>query len=147
MASNPVARPTDADVASFLDSVNNEERRADAHALVELMTEVTGEPPVLWGPSIVGFGSYHYRYASGREGDAPLAGFSPRKQQLVVYLVGGFEDRYARLLAELGPHKTGKACLYLKRLSDVDLDVLRTLVERSARVGRGVDRQSRQPGQ
>ena len=146
MASNPVTRPTDADVAAFLAGVGNEERRADAHTLIALMTEVTGEPPVLWGPSMVGFGSYHYRYASGREGDAPLACFSPRKQQLVVYLVDGFEDRYRRLLAELGPHKTGKACLYLKRLSDVDLDVLRTLVERSARVGRGVDRQSRQSG-
>jgi hypothetical protein len=95
------------------------------------------------GPSIVGFGSYHYRYESGRTGDAPLAGFSPRKANLVVYLVGGYQDRYPKLLDNLGPHKTGKACLYLKRLGDVDLDVLRQLVERSMRVGRGVAKASR----
>lgn len=128
---------------AFLATVENEARRNDAHRLIELMTEVTGEPPVMWGPSIIGFGSYHYRYATGREGDAPLAGFSPRKQNLVVYLVGGYEDRYAKLLEQLGPHKAGKACLYLKRLADVDLEALRTLVERSVRVGRGVDRESR----
>lgn len=143
MASEPVTRPTDADVEAFLATVENEARRNDAHRLIELMTEVTGEPPVMWGPSIIGFGSYHYRYATGREGDAPLAGFSPRKQNLVVYLVGGYEDRYAKLLEQLGPHKAGKACLYLKRLADVDLEALRTLVERSVRVGRGVDRESR----
>lgn len=143
MASEPVTRPTDADVEAFLATVENETRRNDAHHLIELMTEVTGEPPVMWGPSIIGFGSYHYRYATGREGDAPLAGFSPRKQNLVIYLVGGYEDRYAKLLEQLGPHKTGKACLYLKRLADVDLEALRTLVERSVRFGRGVDRESR----
>jgi Domain of unknown function (DU1801) len=93
----------------------------------------------MWGTSIIGFGSYHYRYASGHEGDAPLASFSPRKQHLVVYLVGGFEDRHARDLAKLGPHKTGKGCLYLKRLSDVDLKVLRRLVDRSVPIRRGVD--------
>jgi hypothetical protein len=136
--------PTSADVDSFLKAVRNESHRADAHALVELMRSVTGEPPVMWGPSIVGFGSYHYRYKSGRTGDAPLAGFSPRKANLVVYLVGGFEDRYPKLLEQLGPHKTGKACLYLKRLDDVDLGVLRQLIERSMRVGRGVDKASRQ---
>ena len=135
--------PTSADVDAFIDEVPNEHRRSDARALCELMRSVTGEPPVMWGPSIVGFGSYHYRYESGRTGDAPLAGFSPRKANLVVYLVGGFEDRYPKLLDELGPHKTGKACLYLKRLRDVDLDVLRQLVERSMRVGRGVDNASR----
>ena len=107
--------------------------------LVELMCDVTGEPPVVWGPSIVGFGRYHYRYATGTEGDAPLAAFAPRKQELVVYLVSGYEHRYPVLLDRLGPHRTGKSCLYLKRLSDVDLDVLRTLVERSVRVARGVD--------
>ena len=107
------------------------------------MTSVTGEPPVMWGSSIVGFGSYHYRNESGRTGDAPVAGFSPRKTNLVVYLVGGFEDRYPKLLERLGSHTTGKACLYLKRLADVDLDVLRQLVERSVRVARGVDKASR----
>jgi hypothetical protein len=135
--------PTSADVDAFLEAVPDENRRSDARALLELMRSVTGEPPVMWGPTIVGFGSYHYRYESGRTGDAPLAGFSPRKPNLVVYLVGGFEDRYPKLLEQLGPHKTGKACLYLKRLGDVDLDVLRQLIERSMRVGRGVDRASR----
>ena len=139
MASDPKMAPTSADVEAFLDAVPDEHRRADAHTLLQLMRSVTGEPPVMWGPSIVGFGSYHYRYASGRSGDAPLAAFSPRKANLVVYLVGGFEDRYTKLLEQLGPHKTGKACLYLKRLGDVDLDALRQLVERSMHVGRGVD--------
>lgn len=135
--------PTSADVVAFIDAVPDEHRRSDARELCELMRSVTGEPPVMWGPSIVGFGSYHYRYESGRTGDAPLAGFSPRKANLVVYLVGGFEDRYPKLLDKLGPHKTGKACLYLKRLGDIDVDVLRQLVERSMRVGRGVDKASR----
>ena len=143
MASDPKMVPTSADVDAFLEAVPDANRRADANALLELMRSVTGEPPVMWGPSIVGFGSYHYRYESGRTGDAPLAGFSPRKANLVVYLVGGFEDRYPKLLEQLGPHKTGKSCLYLKRLGDVDLDVLRQLIERSMRVGGGVDKASR----
>jgi hypothetical protein len=135
--------PTTADVDGFIDAVANETRRCDARASCELMTSVTGEPPVMWGSSIVGFGSYHYRYASGRTGVAPVAGFSPRKPNLVVYLVGGFEDRDPELLERLGPNTTGKACLYLKRLADVDLDVLRQLVERSVRAARGVDKASR----
>ena len=98
---------------------------------------------MLWGSSIVGFGSYHYRYESGHEGSSALAGFAPRKTSLVLYLVGGFEERHGKLLAKLGPHKTGKGCLYVKRLADVDLEVLRELVERSVRVRRGVDRASR----
>jgi hypothetical protein len=135
--------PMPADVDAFLEAVPDDDRRADAHTVLELMRSVTSEPPVMWGPSIVGFGSYHYRYASGRTGDAPLAAFSPRKANLVVYLVGGFEDRYPELLEQLGPHKTGKACLYVKRLGDIDLDALRQLVERSMKVGRGVDKASR----
>ena len=135
----PVMVPTDRSVPQYLATVDNAQRRADADTLVELMCDVTGEPPVVWGPSIVGFGRYHYRYATGPEGDAPLAAFAPRKQELVVYLVSGYEHRYPVLLDRLGPHRTGKSCLYLKRLSDVDLDVLRTLVERSVRVARGVD--------
>src|SRR5580765_8693118 len=99
--------PTLAAVDAFLEAVPDDVRRADAHTLLQLMRSVTGEPPVMWGPSIVGFGSYHYRYASGRTGDAPLAAFSPRKAHLVVYLVGGFEDRYPKLLDQLGPPKTG----------------------------------------
>jgi hypothetical protein len=139
VASEQKMVPTTADVDGFIDAVANETRRSDARSLCELMTSVTGEPPVMWGSSIVGFGSYHYRYESGRTGNAPVAGFAPRKANLVVYLVGGFEDRYPKLLERLGPHTTGKACLYLKRLADVDLDVLRQLVERSVRVARGVD--------
>jgi hypothetical protein len=131
--------PTGADVEAFLATVA-EGRRADARTLCELMASVTGEPAAMWGSSIIGFGTFHYRYASGRQGDAPLAAFSPRKAQTVVYLVDGFAERYGRQLARLGPHSTGRSCLYIKRLSDVDLDVLRQLVDRSARVALGVDR-------
>lgn len=135
--------PTSADVDAFLEAVPNENRRADAHALIELMRSVTGEPPAMWGPSIVGFGSSRYRYDSGRTGDAPMAAFAPRKANLVVYLADSFEDRYPKLLEQLGPHKSGKTCLYLKRLSDVDVDVLRQLIERSMRVSQGIDNASR----
>jgi hypothetical protein len=138
----PVLSPTDGSVAEFLAAIPDERRRADAERLTALMQEVTGEKPTLWGGGIVGFGSYHYKYASGHEGDAALASFAPRKQHLVVYLVGEFEDRYAATLARLGPHQTGKGCLYLKRLADVDEDALRELVDRSVRVHRGIDRTS-----
>ncbi|GAA2713381.1 hypothetical protein GCM10010429_31880 [Micromonospora olivasterospora] len=134
--------PTDASVEDFLAAVPDERRRADARRLCGVLREVTGEPAVMWGPSIVGFGSYRYAYASGRTGDWPLVAFSPRKQQLVVYLVAGFEERHASTLARLGPHKTGKGCLYLRRLDDVDDAALRELVERTVRVHRGVDRAS-----
>ena len=123
----PKTRPTDADVGAFLESVADERRRDDAKTVCRLMQEVTGEEPVLWGTSIVGFGSVRLRYASGRELDWPVTGFSPRKTATTVYLVDGFEER-SDLLARLGPHSTGRSCLYLKRLSDVDLDVLRELV-------------------
>jgi hypothetical protein len=134
MADKPVTVPTDAAVSAFLDAIPDEARQADARRVCALMREVTGEPPVMWGSSIVGFGSYHYRYDSGREGDFMLAGFAPRKQNLAVYLVGGFDDECAALMARLGPHKTGKGCLYLKSLDGVDLDVLRELVAESVRV-------------
>ncbi|PSK66937.1 hypothetical protein B0E53_01099 [Micromonospora sp. MH33] len=139
----PVTVPTDASVDDFLAAVPDDRRRADAERLCALLGDITGEPPVMWGPSIVGFGSYRYTYESGRTGDWPLVGFSPRKQQLVVYLVGGFEERYPSVLARLGPHKTGKGCLYLKRLDDIDESALRELVERTVRVHKGVDRASR----
>jgi hypothetical protein len=135
--------PTGADVDAFLDSVEDERRREDARSLCALMQEVTGEPPVMWGSSIVGFGRYHYRYESGHEGDSPLAGFAPRTQHLVVYLIGDFENRHKAIMARLGRAKTGKGCLYLKRLDDVDRHVLRELIERSVRVHRGADRASR----
>ena len=142
MAESQKTRPTGEGVATFLAGVPDRARREDARTLCALLADWTGERPVLWGTSIVGFGSYQNRYESGHEGTAPLVGFSPRKANLVVYLVGGFEDRYAKLLERLGPHKTGKGCLYLKRLHDVDHNVLRQLVDRTVRVHRGADRGS-----
>ena len=129
MAENKT-QPTDADVDAFLDAVENDRRREDSRVLLELMREVTGEEPVMWGPSIVGFGRYHYRYESGREGDWFLAGFAPRKSNLVVYIMSGF-PRHAELMEKLGKHRTGSSCLYINKLDDVDLDVLRELVRRS----------------
>jgi hypothetical protein len=123
-------RPTNEDVRTFLDSVSDEDRRRDCLALLDLMREVTGEDPMMWGPSIIGFGSYHYTYASGREGDWPLTGFSPRKRDLTVYIMAGFE-RYESLMTRLGKHKVGKSCLYLKRLDDVDREILRELIAAS----------------
>lgn len=142
MAESQKTLPTGDDPHAFIDAVPDEARREDARALCALLADWTGEPPVLWGSSIVGFGSYHYRYESGHEGTAPLVGFAARKANLVLYLLGGFEDRYGRLLEQLGPHKRGKGCLYLKRLDDVDRDVLHKLVDRTVRVHRGVDRAS-----
>jgi hypothetical protein len=135
-------RPTDAPVAAFLARVPDERRRADARRLCALMQEITGEPPAMWGTSIVGFGSYHYRYASGHEGDSALASFSPRSQHLAIYLIGEFTGRHGSALARLGPHKTGKGCLYIKRLDDVDTDALRELIDRSVRVRKGVGQAS-----
>jgi len=118
---------TDASVADFLAGVENDTRREDAQAVCALMTEVTGEQPAMWGTSIVGFGSYEYRYGSGQRGVWPAVGLSPRKQSLTVYIAEGF-DGHAELLRRIGRHSTGKSCLYLPRLSDVDLEVLRELV-------------------
>jgi hypothetical protein len=118
-------------------------RRADAENMCRLLAQWTGELPTMWGTSIVGFGSYRYRYDSGHEGTAPLVGFSARKPHLVLYLVGGIEERYPKLLQKLGPHKAGKGCLYLKHLDAVDHEVLRTLVERTVRVHRGASRRAR----
>lgn len=123
-------KPTDASVEAFLHQVENEKKREDAFAILALMQEVTGEPAKLWGSSIIGFGSYHYKYASGHEGDACLTGFSPRKQNLVLYILAGFEQ-YDALLAKLGKHKTGKSCLYINKLADIDQTVLRELVAQS----------------
>ncbi|MFC2030075.1 DUF1801 domain-containing protein [Chloroflexota bacterium] len=122
---------TDASVEDFLDGVSNEKKRADSFAILALMREVTGEEPAMWGPSIVGFGSYRYKYASGHEGEWPLVGFSPRKQNLTLYIMSGF-DEYEALLENLGKYKTGKACLYINKLEDVDLLTLRDLVKQSA---------------
>lgn len=123
-------QPQDGSVEAFLDGIENEGRREDCRAVAQLMREVTGEDPVLWGPSIVGFGSYHYRYESGREGDWFLTGFAPRKTALTLYIMAGF-PRFDELMERLGRYRTGKSCLYVNRLDDVDLDVLRELVTRS----------------
>jgi hypothetical protein len=126
----PKTTATDADVDAFLAAIADDTKRADSELICRLMAEETGEPPRMWGTSIVGFGSYHYKGAGGREGDWMALGFSPRKQSLVLYLMDGFEDREA-LLAKLGKHKTGRACLYVNRVADVDLGVLRELVRSS----------------
>jgi hypothetical protein len=124
-------QPTDESVIAFLNSVENEKKRQDSFKIMALMQEVTGEQPKMWGESIVGFGSYHYKYASGREGDWFLTGFSPRKQALTLYIMSGF-DEYDDLLGKLGKFKTGKACLYIKKIEDVDIDILKELVRKSA---------------
>src|SRR6478735_3909601 len=129
MAENKT-KATKVSVAAFIDMITDQNRRADAKALVKLMQKATGEKPKMWGPSIIGFGSYHYKYDSGREGDMPLTGFSPRKAATVLYLMGGFKDSQA-LLAGLGKHTTGKSCLYIKKLADVDRQVLEALVVKS----------------
>ncbi len=126
----PKTKKTDASVEAFLDAVADPRRREDARAVLALMKRITGEEPKMWGPSIVGFGSYTYTYASGRTGDWPIVGFSPRKQALTLYVMPGFE-KDADLMKRLGKHKTGKSCLYLNRLADVDAGVLEELVRRS----------------
>ena len=120
----------DQSVTAFLDGVADDKKRADSYAILKLMQEVTGADPHMWGPAIIGFGSYRYKYESGREGDWFLTGFSPRKQNISLYIMSGFR-RYEELLNELGKHKTGKSCLYIKKLEDVDLSILRKLIEQS----------------
>ena len=123
-------KPTAASVNAFINAIDDERKREDARAVAAMMAEVAGASPKMWGSSIVGFGSYHYRYASGREGDFMETGFSPRKRALTLYIMAGFSD-YEGLLARLGKFSTGKSCLYIKRLADVDETVLRELVDRS----------------
>jgi hypothetical protein len=124
-------KKNDQDVNAFLERVEDEKKRADSKIVMKLMKEATGQEAKMWGDSIVGFGEYHYKYASGHEGDAPLAGFSPRKQALTLYIPAGFEQ-YGALMAKLGKYKTSKGCLYIKRIEDVDQDTLRELVRQSA---------------
>lgn len=119
-------RPTPVSVDDFLAAVDHPVRRADGAILCEMLTRITGEQPRMWGPSIIGFGSYHYKYDSGHEGTSCRIGFSPRKAELVLYVLSGAEGEADRL-ARLGKHKTGKSCLYIKRLSDVDMTVLEEL--------------------
>jgi hypothetical protein len=122
--------PNDGDVRAFIDQIESPVRRRDAETLLLLMQRVTGEPARMWGPTIVGFGSYHYRYASGREGDASAAGFSPRKAATTLYLPDGTAE-YASDLAGLGEHTTGAVCLYIKDLERVDLAVLESIITKS----------------
>jgi hypothetical protein len=126
MAENKT-KPTAADVRKFLESIENPVRKQDCFRLAELMEEITGTAPRMWGSSIVGFGDYHYKYASGREGDWFLCGFSPRKQSLTIYVMGYLEF-YGDLLVKLGKFKHGKGCLYINKLEDVDMRVLRRLI-------------------
>ena len=129
MADNKT-KPTNLSVAVFIDALTDRARCVDAKALVKLMQSAVGEKPKMWGPSIIGFGSYHYRYDSGREGDMPLIGFSPRKAATVLYNMTGFSGSEA-LLAKLGKYTSGKGCLYIKKLADVDQKVLEALVLKS----------------
>jgi uncharacterized protein DUF1801 len=132
-------RKTTADVEDLLGSVPNEQRRSDARKLVDLMTAITGEPPAVWTANIIGFGEARYRYRSGRAGVAALAAFALRKDSLVIYLIGGYQERHHRLVTQLGPHRAGKSCLYVQRLADVDIGILRRLIQRSVDVRRGED--------
>ena len=126
----PKTKPTKVSVESHIAAIANEEQRNDARSLIVLMRKVTKQEPRMWGPSIVGFGSYHYKYASGHEGDSALTGFAARGRDLVVYIAPDFEGR-DDLLAKLGEHKTGKVCVYIRRLANIDLKVLEKLVTRS----------------
>jgi hypothetical protein len=119
---------TEASVDSFMDGVADAQQRADAFELLKMMQKITGQPPKMWGPTMVGFGEYHYVYDSGHEGDTFLAGFSPRKNALVVYFMAGLEERFADQLAKVGKAKTSKGCLYIKRLADIDVAVLRDMI-------------------
>lgn len=134
MAQNKTT-PTQASVSAFVRGLTETARQSDAKALIELMEKATGEKPKMWGPSIVGFGSLHYKYESGREGDTVLVGFSPRKAALVLYGVTTSNDASA-LLSKLGKHTTGKGCLYIKNLSDVDQKILEQLIVRAVKAKR-----------
>ena len=129
MAENKT-KPTEVSVAAFIEAITDEGKRADAKALAKLMQSASGEKPKMWGPSIIGFGSCHYKYESGREGDTPAIAFSPRKAASVLYGLIGFNGAEA-LLAKLGKHTTGKGCLYIKKLSDVDVTVLESMLAKA----------------
>jgi hypothetical protein len=131
-------QPTEESVEAFLDAIPDAQKREDSRAVCRLMEDVTGEPPKMWGSSMVGFGTYHYKYATGNEGDWLALGFAPRKRAVTLYLMDGF-GAYEELRARLGKHSTGKSCLHIKRLDDVDLDVLREMLTRSYRHTTGRD--------
>jgi hypothetical protein len=123
-------QPTDFDVQAFIDSVENVQKQQDCKALLQIMSEITQQDPVLWGSALVGFGHYHYQYESGRKGEWFRVGFSPRKQNLTLYIMNGF-SQYQHLLTQLGKHKTGKSCLYINKLSDIDIDILKQMISLS----------------
>jgi hypothetical protein len=129
MAENKT-KQTKASVDKFISAIKDENIRKDCYTIIKIMESITKEEPKMWGPSIIGFGTYHYKYASGREGDICISGFSPRKQNLTIYLEPGFEKQKA-LLEKLGKHKTSKVCLYIKSLKDVDVKILKELIANS----------------
>ena len=129
MATNKTTQNEDP-VEDFINAVDDEQKRRDSWDMIGLMKKITGSDPRMWGSSLVGFGSYHYQYASGREGDFFLTGFSPRKAAFTVYIMPGFSE-YAGLMEQLGPHKTGKSCLYIKNLDVVDRNILERLISKS----------------
>ena len=129
-------KPNDASVEAFIMQVDDPKKREDSFAVIKLMQKITGAEPKMWGGSIVGFGTYHYVYATGNSGDWPVVGFSPRKQNLTLYIMAGF-SKYEALMETLGKYKTGKSCLYVKRLSDIDLEVLETLITESVEYMKG----------
>ena len=122
---------TDVDPRDFIETVEHPQRKADAYRLLDIMQDVTGDEPKMYGPRIIGFGNYHYKYESGRAGDAPLDGFSPRKAQMVVYLIGDYEERFPAELAKIGKYKPGKSCFYFTKLDNIDEDILRYLIKES----------------
>jgi len=125
-------KPTKASVKEFLNQIPDKERREDCFAVAKIMEEITGDKPKMWGPSIVGFGTYRYKYASGREGDWPVTAFSPRKKDLTVYLMMGF-TKHTELMQKLGKHSAAKSCLYIKRLSDIHVPTLKKLIKISVK--------------
>ncbi len=125
-------KETKSSVEKFLDAVEDKRKRDDAYTILDMMQKATKEPPKMWGPSIIGFGTYHYKYESGHEGDMCMIGFSPRKAALTLYILMGFEG-YDELMEKLGKHKTSKACLYIKKLEDVDVKVLKELITLSVK--------------
>jgi hypothetical protein len=134
MSSNKTVE-TDASVENFINAVDNEQKRKDSWDMIALMKKITGSEPRMWGSSLIGFGQYHYKYESGREGDFFITGFSPRKTALTIYIMPGFEG-YKEQMARLGPHKTGKSCLYVKNLDVVDREVLEEMIRDSVSVMR-----------
>lgn len=135
--SSPKTRPTEVDVQKFLDELGRPEQQADSAILLRMMGEATGDSPTMWGPTIIGFGQFHYRYASGRTGEWFKVGFSPRKRAFSLYLAGGL-DHHNEALKKLGKHTRGKSCLYIKRLDDVNLEVLEVMIQEACSVATGL---------